>query len=196
MRLNKIKKNCAGLCTTALIVVMCLQGCSINNAEKEADVEQLPAKTAGAGEPNAAAFYSQESDASSGVDEEYPTLREEQQENRLVSPHAQTYYFGFDESRVSKKDIASIDAQANYLIRHPESRVRLEGHTDKKGTREYNIALGWDRARAVERLMEQLGVSPKQIVIVSYGKEKPAVEGMGAAVRRLNRRTELVFEKE
>ena len=73
------------------------------------------------------------------------------------------------------------DVQANYLAMHPGVKVRLEGHTDARGSAEYNIALGWRRAQSVAQRLEMQGVHPDQIKIVSYGKEKPAVLGDTAA---------------
>lgn len=113
---------------------------------------------------------------------------------KLRAPANQVYYFTFDNSKVQQEDIASIDAQANYLIKHNKARIRLEGHTDERGSREYNIALGWRRAKAVARLMEQLGVPSKQLVIISYGEEKPAVQGEDEAAYQRNRRVRLVYE--
>ncbi len=114
--------------------------------------------------------------------------------NRLRAPYDQVYYFDFDKYDVHQGDIASIRVQSDYLIAHPNARVRIEGNTDERGSREYNITLGWRRAKAVVAIIEQQGVSPKQIVMLSYGKEKPVALGHDEDSYRLNRRVNLVYE--
>jgi peptidoglycan-associated lipoprotein len=71
--------------------------------------------------------------------------------------------------------------------------VHLEGHADERGSREYNIGLGDRRARSIQRLFELQGVSPDQISLVSYGEEKPAVDGHDESAWAMNRRVELVY---
>jgi len=115
--------------------------------------------------------------------------------NRLKAPYNQIYYFDFDKYDIHQEDIDSIHTQSNYLIAHPNARVRLEGNTDERGSREYNITLGWRRAKATAAIMEQEGVSPKQIVMLSYGKEKPVAFGHDEDSYKLNRRVNLIYEE-
>ena len=115
--------------------------------------------------------------------------------DKLKAPHDQTYHFDFDKYDVHQDDIASINAQAGYLSTHAQARIRLEGHTDARGSREYNVALGWRRAKAVAAILEQQGISTDQIAIVSYGKEKPIALGHDENAYTQNRRVELVYEK-
>ena len=114
--------------------------------------------------------------------------------NPLVAPANQTYYFAFDSSTVRSSDFRAINIQANYLATHANAKVRLEGNTDNRGSREYNVGLGWRRDQAIARMLEQQGVAPKQIDMVSYGKERPAVMGNNEQAWRLNRRVHLVYE--
>jgi len=102
-------------------------------------------------------------------------------------------YFDFDSSTVHDSDRAIIEAHANYLAQHPAVKVTLEGHTDERGTREYNIGLGERRANAVKQLMLLSGVSPSQISTVSYGEERPAVLGHDESAWSKNRRVEIVY---
>ena len=106
----------------------------------------------------------------------------------------ETYYFAFDRADLDGNEIQEIIAQAHYLLKHSGARVRLEGNTDNIGSREYNIALGYRRARAVAQVLEQQGISRAQIAIVSYGEEKPAAQGNSEAARAKNRRVNLVYE--
>ena len=102
-------------------------------------------------------------------------------------------YFDFDSSTVHDSDRAIIEAHANYLAQHSAVKVTLEGHTDERGTREYNIGLGERRANAVKQLMLLSGVSPAQISTVSYGEERPAVLGHDESAWSKNRRVEIVY---
>ena len=114
--------------------------------------------------------------------------------NPLTAPASQTYYFDFDQSNIHDSDMKAISIQANYLVSHPSAVIRLEGNTDNRGSREYNIGLGWRRDQAVARIFEQQGVSSKQIHMVSYGKEKPAAAGNDEHAWMLNRRVNLIYE--
>lgn len=102
-------------------------------------------------------------------------------------------YFAYDSYDVAEQDRDLIAAHANYLAAHPGVSVRLEGHADERGSREYNIALGERRNSSVKRMLELQGVSPGQITTVSYGEENPAVEGHDESAWSLNRRVELVY---
>lgn len=110
------------------------------------------------------------------------------------APSNQTYYFAFDSDNVHQAYFPSIIAQAKYLATHPRSKIRLEGNTDARGSREYNIGLGERRADAVAQVMEQYGAKQNQIIVVSYGEEKPAVPGVTAKAFQLNRRVNLIYK--
>lgn len=105
-----------------------------------------------------------------------------------------TIYFMYDSSEVQQDFIPVIAAHAQYLLSHPTRRLTLEGHADERGSSEYNIALGEQRAKAVARMMKVQGVSEGQLQIVSYGEEKPAVDGHDEASYQLNRRVELLYQ--
>jgi len=114
--------------------------------------------------------------------------------NRLKAPYDQVYYFDFDKFDVQQEDVASINVQANYLATHASAKVRLEGNADERGSREYNVALGWKRAKGVAAILEQQGVAQSQIATVSYGKEKPVSLGHDETAYHLNRRVNLIYE--
>jgi len=106
----------------------------------------------------------------------------------------QIIYFMFDSSSVQQEFVQVIAAHSQYLVSHRTEKVVLEGHADERGSREYNIALGEQRGKAVLRMMKIQGVASDQIEVVSYGEEKPAVEGMNEAAWQLNRRVEIVYQ--
>lgn len=113
--------------------------------------------------------------------------------NPMTAPASQTYYFGFDQSKINQDDMAALEVQAHYLATHPNATVRLEGNTDNVGSREYNVGLGWRRDQGVTSLLKQNGVRASQINMVSYGKERPARLGNSKEARSLNRRVHLVY---
>jgi peptidoglycan-associated lipoprotein len=102
-------------------------------------------------------------------------------------------YFAFDSSEVAEQDRALVAAHASFLAANPQVQVSIEGHTDESGSREYNIGLGDHRAQSVRRMLEFQGVAATQISTVSYGEEKPAVEGHDETAWSMNRRVELVY---
>jgi len=102
-------------------------------------------------------------------------------------------YFEFDSSEVTEQDREFVEAHAAILAANQNLRVSIEGHGDERGSREYNIGLGEKRAQSVRRMMEFQGVLPSQITTVSYGEEKPAVEGHDESAWSMNRRVELVY---
>ena len=106
----------------------------------------------------------------------------------------QTYYFDFNRDSVNSDDRAAIDKHAKYLLAHPKATILVEGHTDSRGSREYNIGLGERRAETVARVLEADGVPKKQIRIISYGEEKPAVLGQNEQSYGKNRRVFIVYE--
>lgn len=106
----------------------------------------------------------------------------------------QTIYFMLDSSQVQEDFVPVIAAHSQYLAAHGNQRITLEGHGDERGSREYNIALGEQRAKSVANMMKVQGVSESQIDIVSYGEEKPAAYGHDEASWELNRRVEIVYK--
>ncbi|WOE32683.1 MULTISPECIES: peptidoglycan-associated lipoprotein Pal [unclassified Acinetobacter] len=103
-------------------------------------------------------------------------------------------YFGFDSSDLSNEDYQTLQAHAQYLMANANSRVALTGHTDERGTREYNMALGERRAKAVESFLVSNGVNPNQLEAVSYGKEMPINPGHNESAWQENRRVEINYE--
>ena len=103
-------------------------------------------------------------------------------------------YFDFDSSKVADDFVELVKHHGRYLSANPSASIRLEGHTDERGTREYNIALGDRRAQAVKRLLMFQGASSDQVTIISYGEEKPASLGHDESTWHLNRRAELVYQ--
>jgi len=102
-------------------------------------------------------------------------------------------YFDFDSAVIKGQGVDVVAAHAKYLAANPQARVRLEGNTDERGSREYNIGLGDRRAQSVRRALLLQGVSEGQLTTVSYGEERPADPGHDEAAWAKNRRVEIVY---
>jgi len=102
-------------------------------------------------------------------------------------------YFDFDSSEIKSEGTEVVAAHAKYLASHSSARVRLEGNTDDRGSREYNIGLGERRAQAVRRALLLQGATEAQLQTVSYGAERPAAVGNDEAAWAKNRRVEIVY---
>ncbi|TAL58061.1 MAG: peptidoglycan-associated lipoprotein Pal [Legionella sp.] len=120
--------------------------------------------------------------------------QEEGESYTTQAPHNQIYLFSYDDSNLASKYLPSVNAQAEYLKTHAGARVLLAGHTDERGSREYNVALGERRANTVADILRMAGVSREQIRVVSYGKERPAYLGHDEASHAHNRRVEFTYE--
>lgn len=112
---------------------------------------------------------------------------------KLLGIEKNTIYFAFDSNVVQSMYQSIVQANANYLKSHHSAKVRLEGNTDPRGSREYNIGLGQRRASAVAQQLEMLGVSSEQIVTVSYGQERPVMTGDSEQAYALDRRVDIVY---
>ena len=104
-----------------------------------------------------------------------------------------TVYFGFDKYNIEGEYVQILDAHAAYLTATPSAKVLVEGNTDERGTPEYNIALGQRRAEAVKGYLAGKGVEAGKLSTVSYGEEKPAVQGHDEAAYSKNRRAVLAY---
>lgn len=102
-------------------------------------------------------------------------------------------YFDYDSSTVRPQDLPVLEAHAAYLSAHPNASIRVEGHTDDRGSREYNLALGERRALAIRQILMLQGSGINQFQVTSYGEERLAAEGYDESVWSQNRRVELTY---
>lgn len=108
-------------------------------------------------------------------------------------PETRTIYFEYDSDAIRSEFESVLTAHARFLQNNPNASVVLQGHTDERGTREYNLALGERRAGAVERYLNVQGVSPSQVEVVSYGEERPAARGQNEDAYAQNRRVVFAY---
>ena len=102
-------------------------------------------------------------------------------------------YFEYDSSDIRPEYRQTVEAHAAYLTANPSTTLTLEGHADERGSREYNLALGERRAQSIKRQMTLLGASTNQIRTVSYGEERPSIDGHDETAWSENRRVEIIY---
>jgi peptidoglycan-associated lipoprotein len=106
---------------------------------------------------------------------------------------ARIVYFDYDSYVIKPEFQTAIESHARFLKQNGARHIVIEGHTDERGGREYNLALGQRRSEAVRRALELLGVRDTQVEAVSFGKEKPASQGADESAWALNRRAEIAY---
>jgi peptidoglycan-associated lipoprotein len=116
-------------------------------------------------------------------------------EDPIEKGYIQDIFFDFDKSDIRPDSREKLDRAAGWMKAHPEAEFLLEGHCDERGTREYNLALGDRRANATKDYLVSLGVDPAKLKTISYGKERPFVEGHDESAWSKNRRTHFVQTK-
>lgn len=102
-------------------------------------------------------------------------------------------YYDFDRYDIKEEYVPIIEAHANFLLTHPDLKIKVEGNCDDRGSREYNLALGQRRAESVKRAMTLLGVDEDRIETVSFGAERPRAFGQNEAAWSQNRRSDIVY---
>ncbi len=106
----------------------------------------------------------------------------------IASVTSDRIFFDTDKSDVDDADKATLQSQAQWMLKYPQVRVTIEGHADERGTREYNLALGDRRANAAKNYLASLGVDASRMTVISYGKERPDALGSDEASWAKNRR--------
>jgi peptidoglycan-associated lipoprotein len=129
-----------------------------------------------------------------------PAQSADVQGNPLHDPNnvlsKRSVYFDFDSNVVKDEFRPLVQAHARYMVEHRDSRVRIEGNCDERGSREYNLALGQRRAEAVKKIMTVLGAPDARIETISYGEEKPVAMGHDESSWAKNRRADIKYAGE
>jgi peptidoglycan-associated lipoprotein len=169
----------AGKALTIIFAVLWMVGCASTDVTEtdgatQADQERRAAEQAAADERRMA-------------EEKAAAMRAQKALEDAAMAAGNVVYFDFDKSTLTPASRRVLDAQIA-LLKTTKSKIRLEGHADERGTREYNMALGERRAKAVMDYMSVNGIASYRMETVSYGEERPAVQGTGEAVWSKNRR--------
>lgn len=168
-----------------LVAALTISGCASNPGDDAVDIDDID--TSEVDESTGYGFDGADSDAESAE------IDQGAYDPDLNLRQNTVFYFDYDLSDLQPDAFEPLKAHARYLVQNPGVIVRLEGHCDERGTREYNIALGERRAAAVGTFLKVQGVSSGQIEMVSYGEERPASYGHDAEAWAQNRRVELYY---
>ena len=172
-------RNLAAIVFTGLVLV----GCS-SAGKKEQHPEPLP----GSEQPGVTAPAQSDSEIGRSVDASGNPINPQ-----TGAALTRVFYFDYDKATLQSESLAVLELHAVFLRNNPDRRVTIDGFTDERGTREYNLALGERRADAVATFLVSQGVRRSQIDVVSYGEERPADPGHSEAAWAKNRRAELVY---
>jgi peptidoglycan-associated lipoprotein len=115
------------------------------------------------------------------------------EEKAAVEAGLQDVFFGYDQWTLSDAGMEALNHDATYLKNHSGAVLKIEGHCDERGTSDYNMVLGDKRAKAARNYLKEVGVSPKQVVIVSYGKERPFCVDQDESCYQQNRRDHMLL---
>ncbi|MEP7058266.1 MAG: peptidoglycan-associated lipoprotein Pal [Caldimonas sp.] len=168
----------------ALVAALALGGCSSTKLDSDVPVESRT-PSAGSGTPGAGAN-------SAGAAQSQVTPVDLSRNAAAANSNLpRVVYFDFDSYVVKDEFRPTVEANAKALAVDRKRHIAIEGHTDERGGHEYNLALGQKRAEAVAKSMQLLGANDSQIEAVSFGKERPAVQGSDEAAWAKNRRAEI-----
>ncbi len=103
-----------------------------------------------------------------------------------------TIFFEYDQARLTESAKSALKGNADWIRNNPKVTIQIEGHTDSRGSTEYNLSLGERRAKSVRQYLEGLGIESRRMTVISYGEEKPLAQGDGEAAWSKNRRANFV----
>ena len=175
----------------AITLMACSSAPEEDAAALEAERNRIAAEQQAQAEREAA---QQKAQAEAAAAEQLQRARDMIAQEKAELESQQTVYFDFDRASIKSEFFPVLRKHAEFLVKNSDQSVVIEGHTDSRGTPEYNIALGERRAQAVETFLRNEGVSGSQISVVSYGEEKPAVMGSSEYAFAQNRRAVVVYQ--
>jgi peptidoglycan-associated lipoprotein len=182
----------------ATVVAVFLAGCATEQSQPEAPIDDKSASgapgTGGASTSGAGSGGVSGTGAGTGTTASGAGGNPLRDPNNILSKRS--VFFDFDSIVVKEEFRPLIEAHARYLAQNRSTRMTVQGNTDERGSREYNIALGQRRADAVKRMMTLTGAQDGQIETVSFGKEKPRNAGHDEAAWAQNRRGDIVYAGE
>lgn len=186
------------LVTTSVLVALTLSGCSSLSKKSDGDGQSATAAVTATNTPDSS---SSDAVAASNNTQNGNGTKTGSTGNAVRSTAellaARIVHFGFDDAAVSRADYDVLNAHAQWLATHKKARIEISGHTDERGTPEYNMALGEKRAKAVAAYLRTHGVAAGNIKdIVSFGETKPVNTDSSEAAWAENRRVEITYLKD
>jgi peptidoglycan-associated lipoprotein len=172
-------------------VVGLLAGCSSTPKDEGAKVEDRTPQTT---PPPSTTTQAPPSDRTTGV--QPPSVSGDPLKDPSNILSRRSVYFDYDSNAVKEEFKPLVTAHAGYMTKNQQRRMTIQGNTDERGSREYNLALGQRRADAVKQMMTLLGAPSAQIETVSFGEEKPRAQGNSEQAYSENRRADIVYQGE
>lgn len=176
---------------TLFAAVGLLAGCASTPKDEGAKVEDRTPQTT---QPPSTAKTAPPSDKTAGVQQ--PNVGGDPLKDPSNILSRRSVYFDYDSNVVKEEFKPLVSAHAGYIGKNRQQRMTIQGNTDERGSREYNLALGQRRADAVKQMMTLLGAPSAQIETVSFGEEKPRAQGGGEQAFSENRRADIVYQGE
>lgn len=181
-----------------LVALMALGGCTSIETQQEQPPAEQPAADPNAAGASSSGVQLDNSMGGSAMPITSPLAGGSSgSSDSLTDPNSplanRIFYFPYDSATLSDLDRDIVAAHGRYLAAHPNQRLTVEGHTDERGSREYNLALGERRAAAVEQILTLQGANKSQIQVVSFGEERPVDFGHDESAWGQNRRAELIY---
>ena len=171
-----------------VMVVFCIGMLTLWGCPKKAEISAVP-ETPREETPAAEAKAQPQQNAEAAK----PEVEEARESVVIAQANGlQPVYFDFDQSFIREEAKAVMKANAEWLKAHPQTSIKIEGNCDERGTREYNQVLGQRRAATARKYLTDMGISGRRILLVSYGKEKPACTESTESCLQKNRRDEFV----
>ena len=179
-----MQKHWLGKLAVVVCVGLVMVGCSSTGKKGGQAQGSLPANE----QPSVTAPPQAEGEISRSVDAEGNPINPQ-----TGMPLGRVIYFAYDKAVLPPESLALLEQHAAFLRANPDRRVLIEGNTDERGTREYNLALGERRAISARQFMSLLGASGQQMRTLSYGEERPAALGNNEEAWALNRRVVIIY---
>jgi peptidoglycan-associated lipoprotein len=187
-----MKRGMIALMATLSMAALVAGGCASNETMKKEEPVAATVKS----EPVIAAQAKAEAPTAAPVAPATEAPKMQTVKASAVAAALETVYFDFDKSDLRQDSRDVLYKNAELLLKvQPDAKVKIEGHCDERGSAEYNLALGERRAKSAMQYLVTLGVKADRVSIISYGKEKPAVDGHDDAAWAKNRRAEFVIIK-
>lgn len=191
--MNVFRRSVLGI--GCLGIMIAAQGCANKDVVKKEETVATTKAPAAPADGTAAASTPK------AVEEIKPATTADNQETKQIAKAEvqaalESIYFGFDSSDLNKSagDTLAVNAE-NLLKANQDKKISIQGHCDERGSAEYNLALGERRAKAAAKYLMTMGVKPERVATISYGKERPAVQGNDESAWSKNRRDEFVIQQ-
>ncbi len=179
---------------TTLVVLGVLAGCSSTPTKEQDGAAVEDRKPTASAEQTAKPKPADSGMSTQGLDTKTVSVNPLKDPANILSKRS--VYFDYDSNIVKDEYKPLVTAHAKYLSQNRSAHATIQGNTDERGSREYNIALGQRRADAVKQMLQLLGASASQIDTVSFGEEKPRAEGSDEKAYAENRRADIVYQGE